>query len=101
MMCMVGAFGLSTEQRLQQIADAVAVAIGGQSQCIVGVALFCKVSKHFGYALTPRAVSLAAQSEATGRAVATGALAADFIREHGGSSEVVGYAGASPDGSEF
>ncbi|MDR6143389.1 hypothetical protein QE375_002943 [Microbacterium foliorum] len=98
---MVGAFGLSTEERLQQIADAVAVAIGGQSQCIVGVALLCELSKHFGYALTPRAVSLAAQSAATGRAVATGALAADFIRKHGGSSEVVGYAGASPNGSEF
>ncbi|MBS1898775.1 MAG: hypothetical protein JSS88_15695 [Actinobacteria bacterium] len=98
---MVGAFGLSAEERLQQIADAVAVAIGGQPQCIVGVALLCEVSRHFGYALMPRAVSLAAQSVATGRAIATGALAADFVREHGGSSEVLGYAGASPDGSEF
>ncbi|MBF4565975.1 hypothetical protein [Plantibacter sp. VKM Ac-2876] len=98
---MVGAFGLNTEERLQQIADAVAAAIGGQSQCIMGVALLCEVSKHFGYALTPRAVSLAGQSTATGQAVATGALAADFIRKHGGPSEVVGYAGALPDGSEF
>lgn len=100
-MGMVGAFGLSAEERLQQIADAVAVAIDGQAQCIVGVALLCEVAQHFGYLLTPRAVSLAGQSMATAKTVATGSMARDFIREHGGPSEVAGYAGATPDGSEF
>lgn len=101
MMGMVGAFGLSAEERLQQIADAVAVAIDGQAQCIVGVALLCEVAQHFGCVLRPRAVSLAGQSMATGRTVATGSIAREFIREHGGPSEVAGYAGATPDGSEF
>lgn len=102
MVVMVGAFGVSTKERMQQFADAVAVAIGGRSQCIVGVALLCEIAEHFGYTLTPRAVALAGQSMATGQAIATGTVAADFLRDHGGgASAVAGYLGAPPDGSEF
>ena len=46
---MTGSLGANTKEQLQGIADAVAVAIGGQSQCITGVALLCEVAKHYGY----------------------------------------------------
>ncbi|TFD52354.1 hypothetical protein E3T46_05660 [Cryobacterium sp. Hh11] len=98
---MTGSLGANTKEQLQGIADAVAVAIGGQSQCITGVALLCEVAKHFGYDLRPRAVSMAGASKVTGASVVTGSIAQKFLREHGGAAEVFDCVGAPPDGSEF
>lgn len=94
--------GRSRKRRLEDIALAVAYANDNRAQCFWGVALLEVTARHFGYALTPRAVSMVAQLTARPETfVVTGGIAQDYVVANGGSSQVEGYLGAPPDGSEF
>jgi hypothetical protein len=90
-------------ERIGQIALSVAYATDNQAQCVFGVALLCETALHFGYDLTPRAVSMVAQRVDVVNAppVVTGQLARDYVAAHGGSSAIGETVGAVADGSEF
>jgi hypothetical protein len=100
---MPGAFNkLSVHTQLGRIALAVAYAIDNEAQCIAGVALLHETAGHFGFELTPRAVSMVGQ--VIGRpdtTVVTGEIARGYVRDHGGIDRIGRILAAVPDGSEF